>query len=63
MSRKLIYWKTVRSTKYPWATFTIVPETTLGESIYLDEQIEVVKALGFSYRVVEIIEVVKENRE
>jgi hypothetical protein len=63
MSRKLIYWKTVRSTKYPWATFTIVPETELEESIYLDEQIQVIKDLGFSYKVLEITETLIEGQE
>ena len=61
--RKLIYWKEMRSELHPWATFQLVPETELTDTIYLDEQIEMVKSLGFSYKVVEIIEVVKESRE
>jgi uncharacterized protein YqgV (UPF0045/DUF77 family) len=63
MSRKLIYWKTVKSEKSPWATFTIVPETELEESIYLDEQIQVIKDLGFSYKVLEITETLIEGQE
>ena len=61
--RKLIYWKEMRSELHPWATFRLVPETELTDTIYLDEQIEMVKALGFSYQVIEITEVLKESRE
>ena len=61
--RKLIYWKEMRSELHPWATFRLVPETELTDTIYLGEQIEMVKSLGFSYQVIEITEVLKESRE
>ena len=63
MVRRLEYWKTVCSESKPWIEYRIVPRQIREESIYLDDEIAIVKSLGFSYQVIEITEVVEESRE
>ena len=63
MARRLEYWKIFRSESKPWAEYVIVPKQIREESIYLDEEISIVKLLGFSYQVIEITEGLKESRE
>ena len=61
--RRLEYWKIVRSETKPWAEYVIVPKQIREESSFLDDEIAIVKSLGFSYQVIEITEVLKESRE
>jgi hypothetical protein len=59
--RRLEYWKTIQSTKYPHITFDLVPVTTVHEHFYFDEFVEHVKQAGFSYRIIKHTETLEDS--
>jgi hypothetical protein len=57
MSRRLEYWLKVPSKERAWITFDVIPLQTISDSFYFDEYVEIIKQLGFQYRVVETTEI------
>ena len=59
--RRLEYWQKAVSKERPWITFDLVPVTTVHDSFYFDEFVELVKQAGFAYRIIHRVETLTDS--